>query len=151
MPTYFKPFSNEHSGPVCPSSYNSALSSLSSSYCENRKEVSIYWIQVNKEEREVTCVSVRFLDLLGVSQALPCSVATAEDIIFLLESTHPPTSMRASLVPSPTPFQVHLPDFSQICHFYFLCINHCVTIFAWFVTSIPNLLSTCPKDLEQLL
>lgn len=150
MPTCFKLFSNGDSGRVCPSSYNSALLSLSSSYCEDRKEVSIYWMQVNKEEWEMTCVSVSFLDLLGVSQALPCSVATAEGIIFLLESSHPPTSMRTSLVPSPTPFQVHLLDFSQICQFYFLCINHCVIISAWFVTSTPNLLSTY-KDTEQSL
>lgn len=43
-----KPFSNEHFGLVCPSSYTSFLSSLSSFCWKSREEASMDWRQIGK-------------------------------------------------------------------------------------------------------
>lgn len=141
MSTYSKPFHSEHSEPICPSSYTCTLSSLSSSYCENRQEASMTGYK--RAKRRGDLVSISFLDSLGVSHALPGGVATAKGIILLLESTHHPTLLvnfglpnlrqgweNVSLAPSPTPSRSTCWT-SLRSAIFTPCIVPCVIISAW--------------------
>lgn len=95
-----------------------------------QKRGQYYWLQVSKEEREMTCVSVSFLDFLGVSQALPSSVTTAEGVIFLLESTHPPAF----------PVTFELPNLRHRWEFPLLPHLHCSRSTSW--TSLNSVIFT---------